>query len=359
MEKSPIVKIVKKTAPAVVSIIISRKLKEMEEQLRNLPFSLFDYFGFSPFEKPKLEIPEENIEGDNVKIGGGSGFIVSKDGLVLTNRHVIYDKGADYTVVTPDEKKYPAKVIARDPINDVAILQIEDKNLPIIEPGDSSILELGETVIAIGTALGQFQNTVSTGVVSGLSRFITAHSAGPGGYAEQLRGLIQTDAAINPGNSGGPLLNMEGQAIGINAAIVFGAQNIGFAIPINAAKRDLEDLKKYGRLRKPFLGLRYLILDKRLKTKHHLPVDYGAYVIPEAGPQDVGVVPSSPAAKAGIKENDIVLECNNKKITEKSTLQDLIQKLNIGQTINLKVWRNGKTFDTKVKLEERSPKQGD
>ncbi|MDP1629129.1 MAG: trypsin-like peptidase domain-containing protein [bacterium] len=353
MEKSPIVKIIKKTAPAVVSIIISRKLKELEEQLRNLPFSPFDYFGFSPFEKPKLEIPEENIEGENVKIGGGSGFIVSADGLVLTNKHVIYDKVADYTVVAPDEKKYPAKVIARDPINDVAILKIDGKNLPIIEPGDSSILELGETVIAIGTALGQFQNTVSTGVVSGLSRFITAHS-GSTGHAEQLRGLIQTDAAINPGNSGGPLLNMEGKAIGINAAIVFGAQNIGFAIPINTARKDLEDIEKYGRLRKPFLGLRYLILDKRLKTKHHLPVDYGAYIIPEVGPKDVGVVPGSPAFKAGIKENDIIMECNNQKVTEKNTLQDLIQKFNIGETVNLKIWRAGKTFDAKIKLAERS-----
>lgn len=341
----------------MVSIVVSKKLKEIEEQLRGLPFSPFDFFGV-PFERPRLQIPEENIEGDNVKIGGGSGFIVSSDGLILTNRHVIFDKTADYMIMTQNDKKYPAKIIARDPINDVAVLKINAKNLPTIKMGDSSKLELGETVIAIGTALGQFPNTVSTGIVSGLSRFITAHSS-PGGYAEQLRGLIQTDAAINPGNSGGPLLNIDGEAIGINAAIVFGAQNIGFAIPINTAKKDIDDINKYGRLRKPFLGLRYLILDKRLKTKHRLPVDYGAYVIPDVGPKEASVLPDSPAAKAGLKEHDIILECNNKKITEKNTLQDLIQKFQIGETINLKVWRQGKIFDAKVKLEERSSKQED
>ena len=348
-EKSPVVKLVKKCSPAVVSIIIAKNLPNLE----NFPdFFPFLPFGFDPKELYKQIPPEMFDEHGRIKVGGGSGFFISADGFVLTNKHVVVDPKADYTVVTNEGKKYHAKVVARDPINDVAILKIEDKDLPHIELGESSNLELGQTVVAIGNALGQFQNTVSTGIVSGLSRHITAQ-AGIDGQQQELRGVIQTDAAINPGNSGGPLVDIEGKAIGINSAVVFGAQNIGFAIPINSAKKALADIKKYGRIRAPFLGLRYILIDPVLKMRRNLPVDYGAMVIPEATPGDYGVLPNSPADKAGILEHDIILEVDKQKITKDLPLSDLIQKHEVGDKLNLKILRRGgKEIAATVVLEE-------
>ncbi len=348
-EKSPVVKIVKKCLPAVVSIVIAKNLPNLE----NFPdFFPFLPFGFNPKELYK-QIPAEMFdEHGRIKIGGGSGFFISSDGFVLTNKHVVIDPKADYTVVTSENKKFHAKVVARDPINDVAILKIEAEGLAHIELGESSDLELGQTVVAIGNALGQFQNTVSTGIVSGLSRHITAQ-AGADGQQQELRGVIQTDAAINPGNSGGPLVNIDGKAIGINSAVVFGAQNIGFAIPINAAKKALADIKKFGRIRAPFLGLRYILIDSVLKMRHNLPVDYGALVTPEATPGDYGVLPDSPAGKAGILEHDIILEVDEQKITKDLPLADLIQKHEVGDKLQLKILRrNQGEVSATVILEE-------
>jgi len=290
-----------------------------------------------------------------VKIGGGSGFIVDSSGIILTNRHVMEDPRAEYIVVLPSGEKLKPKILARDPLNDVAILKIEKTGLPIIGLGDSAHLELGQEVIAIGNALGLFQNTVSTGVVSGLSREIKAQS-NITQERTKLRGLIQTDAAINPGNSGGPLVDTEGKAIGINAAMVFGAENIGFALPINNAKKDLEELKKYGRIREPFLGVRYIPVTRELKEKFNLPVDFGALVISEPemerGIQEA-VVPGGPAARAGIREADIVLEIGNKKITPDQPLDDTLQKFRIGQTLFLKILRHGRQKTLKIILGEK------
>ncbi len=344
-EKSPITEAIKKVMPAVVSVVISKHLDDLEKELAS------ESLPFFPFEEP-LKIPEENIDAQGmVRIGGGSGFIVREDGLILTNKHVVSATDVEYTVVTNDGEKYKAEILARDPINDVAILKIKANNLPTIELGDSSELELGQTVIAFGNALGLFKNTVSSGIISGLSRYISA-KADPEAPIQELRGLIQTDAAINPGNSGGPLVDINGRAIGINAAIVFGAQNIGFAIPIDAAKRDLNDLKKYGRIRRPLLGLRYLILNEGLQRKLGLPVSYGALVIKETL-HDHGIIINSPAHKAGLKEGDIILECNNERIDHKKTLQDFLENLNVGDEICLKVLRQGKEFTAKAHLTER------
>jgi S1-C subfamily serine protease len=349
MEKSPIVKVVKKCSPAVVSIIIAKNLPKLE----NFPdFFPFLPFGFDPKELYKQIPPEMFDEHGRIKVGGGSGFFVSEDGFVLTNKHVVVDPKADYTVVSTEGKKFHAKVVARDPINDVAILKVEGNNLPCIELGESSGLELGQTVVAIGNALGQFQNTVSSGIISGLSRHITAQ-ADMDGRQQELRGVIQTDAAINPGNSGGPLVDADGKAIGINSAVVFGAQNIGFAIPINAAKKAMADVKKYGHIRAPFLGLRFISLNPVLKMRHNLPVDYGAIVVPEATPGDYGVLPKSPAEKAGILEHDIILEADGKKITESLPLQEVIQSHEVGDKLRLKILRRGgKELETEIKLEE-------
>lgn len=339
MQKSPFVEIAKKVCPAVITIVISKDLPQVEG------------FYFFPFGGQEYIMPKFKKRKEKTKIGGGSGFIVSPDGYIITSQHVVADLEADYTVILEPQKKYPAKVISRDPISDIAILKINAKNLPYLELGDSDKIELGEQVVAVGNALGEFHDTVSAGIISGMSRAITAFS-GFNAQVAELRGLIQTDAAINPGNSGGPLVNMEGKVIGINTAMVVGAQNIGFAIPINYAKRDLEEVMKYGKIRRPFLGIRYIVINKELAKVHKLPVDYGALIVRESLGESA-VVKGSAADKAGLKEYDIILELNGEKITEKEPLANLLQKYKIGQEISLKVLREGKEINLKVKLEEK------
>jgi serine protease Do len=348
MQNSPIPKMVKKILPGVVSITVSKFLPIFES-----PFGGHQKQGALP---PGYQLPPFPFlvpKGKKrVRVGGGSGFIVDPSGIILTNRHVVADPQAEYVVVLNEEKNCPAKILARDPINDVAILKIEEKGLPAIELGNSSELELGQTAVAIGNALGNFLNTVSVGVVSGLSREITAGDVVTKKMTK-LRGLIQTDAAINPGNSGGPLMDINGRAIGINTAMVFMAENIGFALPIDNAKKALADLKKYGRIRHPFLGLRYVLLDKELQEKFNLPMDHGALVVSEPVPEGEAVVPGGAADTAGVKEGDIILEIQNEKVSSKRPLEDILQKHKIGQTVTIKLSRSGKTVTSKAVLTER------
>ena len=339
MEKSPIVEIAKKVCPAVVTIVISKDLPKVEG------------FYFFPFGGREFVVPKFDKGKEKTKIGGGSGFIISADGYTLTSQHVVADMEADYTVILGPEKKFPAKVISRDPISDIAILKISAKNLSYLELGDSDKIELGEEVVAVGNALGEFHDTLSAGIISGMSRAITAFSGLTNGAA-QLRGLIQTDAAINPGNSGGPLVDMEGKAIGINTAMVMGAQNIGFAIPINYAKKDLEEVMKFGKIRRPFLGVRYIVINKELAKLHKLPAEHGALIVRERLGEDA-VVRESAAGRAGLTEYDIILELNGEKITEKDPLANLLQKYKIGEEVSLKILRQGKEIIVKLKLEEK------
>ena len=331
---------VKQISPAVVSVVISKYLPKMKSAVPS-PFPFPFMFG------------QDNGEKEKTRVGGGSGFIVHPEGLVLTNKHVVFDPEAEYMVVTEDFKEYPARVVSRDPINDIAVLKINGTKLPIVQLGNSSKIELGQTVIAIGNALGMFTNTVSKGIVSGLSRTISA-SLGSGGETEHLRGVLQTDVAINQGNSGGPLITLDGEAIGINTAIIYGAQNIGFAIPINWAKQDLEDIIKHGRIIKPFLGLLYLMLNEKIKNQYGLPVDHGALVIRESHvPNSVAVVPGSPADKAGMKENDIITAIDGEELKPDHDLRDILQKHPIGKELSFTLLRQGKEIKTKVILEER------
>jgi len=337
---SPIVEIAKKACPAVITIVISKDLPKIEG------------FYLMPFGGKGIILPKfKKGKKEPTKIGGGSGFIISSDGYVITSRHVVADKEADYTVILEPKKKYPAKVLARDPINDIAILKIKDKKLPSLELGDSNKIELGEEVVAIGNALGEFHDTLSSGIVSGLSRYIQATDRMTR-QAERLRGLIQTDAAINPGNSGGPLVDMGGKVIGVNTAVVMGAQNIGFAIPINYAKKDLEELKKYGKIRIPFLGVKYVLLTKEVAEKNKLSVKYGALIVRETLGESA-VIKGSAADKAGLKEFDIILEAKGKKITVKDPLSHILQKCQIGEEIELKILREKEKINLKVKLEEK------
>jgi serine protease Do len=269
----------------------------------------------------------------------------------------VADNTADYTVILDPENKYPAKVLSRNPINDIAVLKISAKDLPFVKLANSDKIEMGEEVVAVGNALGEFHDTLSAGIVSGLSRFITAFG-GIDHQTQNLKGLIQTDAAINPGNSGGPLVNMDGQVIGINTAMIMGAQNIGFAIPINYAKKDLEEVKKFGKIVVPFLGIKYVLISKEMARINKLPIDDGALVVREALGESP-VVKDSAADKAGIKEFDIIMECNGEKITLKNPLANILQKCKIGQESILKILRpteegeKGEIITLKVKLEEK------
>ena len=288
---------------------------------------------------------------EKTQIGGGSGFIISPDGYVLTSNHVVADITADYTVILSPKHKYPAKVLSRNPINDIAVLKIEGRKFPWISLADSNKIQIGEDVVAVGNALGEFTDTLSAGIVSGLSRYITAFG-GLDHQMQNLRGLIQTDAAINPGNSGGPLVSMDGQVIGINTAMIMGAQNIGFAIPINYAKKDLEEVKKFGKIVVPFLGVKYVLLSKEMAQANKLPVEEGALVVREALGEPP-VIKDSSADKAGIKEFDIITECNGQKITLKNPLANILQKCKIGEETSFKVLREGKELILKAVLEEK------
>jgi S1-C subfamily serine protease len=338
MDDKRVIKIVKKVMPSVVSIAIAEKFEDLQKQFPK---------GFNP------TIPDGTVdEHGMVQTGGGSGFIVAPNGLILTNKHVVSERKAEYTVILSDGRSFPATILSRDPINDVAILKIGVNDLPCVKLGDATKLELGQSLIAIGNALGIFRNTVSVGIVSGLSRSITAQ-AEPDAPPQEMRGLIQTDAAINPGNSGGPIVDRDGCVVGVNAAIVSGAQSIGFAIPVNAARRDIDDIKKYGRIRRPLLGLRYVMIDSALQKKMDLPVDHGALVMREM-PHDAAVVPDSPAEKAGVRENDIVLTFNGEKLDRDHPIQDFLENLNVGDEIELVILRNGKEISTKTTLAERN-----
>jgi len=326
MEKSPIVELAKKVCPAVITIVISRDLPKIE-----------GFYSF-PFGEHQFIIPQIGKgKKEKTKIGGGSGFIVSSDGYIMTCSHVVGDPEADYTVILDPKHKYPAKILAKDSLIDIAILKIDGKNLPYLELGDSSQIELGETVVAIGNPLGEFEDTLSAGIISGLSRKITAYGGLPM-RATSLRGLIQTDAAINPGNSGGPLVNIEGKPIGINTAIVMGAQNIGFAIPINYARKTLEEVLKYGKIQRPFLGIRYFVLNKEISQANKLPVDYGALIVRE-NLGEKAIVKNSAADKTGLKEYDIILELNGEKINEENPLTDTLHKYKIFVVVSLKILR--------------------
>lgn len=327
LSERTIIEVVKETSPAVVSIIVMKDLP-----IIGLPF----YY---------------QTETEKMEIGGGSGFIVSEDGLVLTNKHVVSVEGAEYIVLTNDGEKYEAEVLARDPGQDLAVLKIDGKKFPILKLGNSDKLEIGQTVIAIGNALGELRNTVSTGVISGLGRTVTASG---GGLVETLTDIIQTDAAINRGNSGGPLLNLKGEVVGVNTAMALEAENIGFAIPINKAKKDIEQVKTLGKIVYPFLGVRYIIINKEIQTRNNLPVDYGAWIIRGDSPGETAIFPGSAAEKIGLKEGDIILEFNNEKITIENNLAKIIMKYNPGDKIVLEVLRNDQKKIFQVTLGEKS-----
>lgn len=330
-EESVVIDAVDKVSPSVVTISIVRSRSSGGNVFGN-PFDPFNFF-----ENPQPRRSQQNLQQDI-----GSGFIVSGDGLIVTNKHVVSDSNAKYKVITKEDKTFEVDKIYRDPANDLAIIKIKSKDLKPVNLGDSSKIKVGQMAIAIGTALGEFRNTVTVGVVSGVGRGITAGSPFEGD-AERLDNVIQTDAAINPGNSGGPLLNSSGEAIGINTAVSSEGQNIGFAIPINVVKDSLEQFNKTGQFQRPFLGVRYKMITKDLAIMNDIPE--GAYV------QEV--VENSPAEKAGIKSQDIITKIDDKKVTDKDGgLSKMISGYKVGNKISIEVWRDGETKKVTVTVGE-------
>lgn len=315
-EESITTRVVEKASPGVVTVSMVKTIS-------------VDGFDAGSFEQQESDI--------------GTGFVISADGLVVTNKHVVSDIAAKYKVVVGKDQIAEVVNIYRDPINDLAILKVNKTGLTTIQLGDSDKLKVGQTVIAIGTALGEFRSTVTKGVISGLGRGIEAGSLVDG--TEKLENVIQTDAAINPGNSGGPLLNSSGEVIGVNVAVSQVGNAIGFALPINIVKESIENFRTTGEFDRPYLGVSYQLVSKQAAALNKVPA--GAYV--------KAVAVGSPAEKAGIKKSDIIVEIDDNKLTdEKNTsLATYINRKKIGDEVSLKLWREGKEIILKVKLEKR------
>lgn len=339
-EEERVISVVKENSSSVVSVVITKEVPIYEQD--NSAFDPFDFF-FTPQLKQKGTQKQQ--------VGAGTGFIVSSDGLVLTNKHVVNVDSAEYTIVMSNGKEYPAKILAKDPVQDIAIIKIDtNEKLKPLTLGNSADVQIGQSVIAIGNALGEFENTVSVGVISGLNRTVVASGQTIG--SETLEDIIQTDAAINPGNSGGPLLNLKGEVVGINTAVSESGQNIGFAIGIDKAKRDIDQVKGTGKISYPFLGIRYVLIDSSLAKDKNLPAEYGALVQKGDTADEAAITPGSPADKAGLKENDIILELDGQKITKDNTLADVISRYAPGDSVDLKILRDGKEITKTVVLGE-------
>lgn len=346
VKEDTVVTAVKKAKPAVVSIIISKQVPQYTVTYKEE--NVLDQFG-NVIPNMVLTTPVYTPNGTKKQqLGSGSGFLISSDGMIVTNRHVVDKTDVDYTVLLNNGKEYTATVLARDSVLDVALIKITASGLPYLQFADSDKLEVGESVIAIGNALGEFKNTVSVGVISGLSRSL---SASGGGYQEFLYKVIQTDAAINPGNSGGPLLNLKGEVVGINVAIVQGSSNVGFSLPINSVKSVIDQVKKTGKISRPYVGVRYVNITKDMKTKLNLNVDYGILVAKGVNASEVAVIPGSPAEKAGIVENDIILSINDEIINASNDFMSLIRDKKVGESIKMRVLSNGVVKVLTVKLE--------
>ncbi|HYD91232.1 MAG TPA: trypsin-like peptidase domain-containing protein, partial [Flavobacterium sp.] len=287
------------------------------------------------------------------EVSAGTGFFVTSDGIIATNRHVVADESATYRVYTNDGKQYDATVLARDPVNDIALIKINGSNFPTLSLGDSDKIKVGQSVVAIGNALGQFSNTVTTGVVSGINRSIVA-TGESGNAASNIEGAIQTDAAINPGNSGGPLLDILGSVIGINTAVSAQGQSLGFAIPVNELKKDLRSYSQNKKIVQPFLGIRYVTITEGLQEELNLPVKEGAYITAGQNDNEPAIVPGGPADKAGLKQGDIIIKVNDKDINLENSVASVVRNFNPGDNVQITIIRDGKEQTLTVTLGDRT-----
>lgn len=338
-EQLSISQVVEAVGPSVVTISAEKNV------FRPSGFN-FNPFGFgSLFEQFYRQPSSDDFETIEQDIG--TGFVVLAEGsdqlFIITNRHVVNDFNLKYLVYDFEDQVYEVSDIYRDPSNDLAILAVGNLNLPALKLGDSNQLQIGESVIAIGTALGQFRNTVTSGIISGVGRGITASNIF-GGQQENLDNIIQTDAAINPGNSGGPLINARGEVIGVNVATSAGAENIGFALPINIVKNSLENFEATGEFDRAMLGVSYSLISERAALINEVP--QGAYI------QEV--FEDSNADRAGLRAGDIIIRFDGQKITETETLPKLLNQIRVGSEVELEIWRDGERQNLKVKLEKNN-----
>ncbi len=319
LEESELISVIEKVSPAVVSVIGEKE------------------FGLNGV----------------IAVGEGTGFVVREDGLILTNKHVVLDEEADYKVVFDDGEEYEVEVLGRDPFDDIAVLKISaEGQWPVIKLSESEELKVGQRVIAFGNALAQYENTVTYGIISGLSRNVAAFNDAVA-RAENLSGLIQTDAAINPGNSGGPLLNLDGEVVGMNVAVARAANGIGFAIPSVDLLPVLASVEEYGKIVRPVLGVRFVMLSDDEALEMMKDFDYGALVVAGAQVSETALVAGGPAEKAGVKDRDVILAVNEEEVSVERPLQKIIRDFAPGDEVVLKVWREGKVLELKVELEIR------
>lgn len=329
------IQVIAKASPAVVSILVQ------EEGQQTLSVSI------QGTEK------KETISRPLVEVGKGTGFIVSSDGLIATNRHVAYSRSAILTVFLTDGRSFKAHVADIDPVNDLALLKIDAKNLPTIALEADDAYRLGQTTIAIGNALGKYANTVTRGVLSGVNREVEAEN-NVTGATERLEELLQTDAAINSGNSGGPLLNLDGKVIGMNTAVERSAQGLGFAIPVSEIRKVTDSYRLYGAIARPRLGVRYFPITPELQLERKLAYAYGALIGTDE-PGQVAVLPNSPAAATGLMDGDIILEINGKKLEGKMTLAKAIQSLRVGDAVKIRVARGEVLLALTTRLDAQPP----
>ncbi|KKT31895.1 MAG: Protease Do [Microgenomates group bacterium GW2011_GWF2_45_18] len=324
-EESVVINVVKQSKPSVVTISIVKQQQKLGNFFLN---------PFGGFQTP------DTVEIETIKRDIGSGFVIDKNGLIVTNKHVVSDRSAQYKVILSDDSEFEVKKIYRDPSNDLAILKIDAEVIPM-SLGDSDQLDVGQFVIAIGTALGEFRQTVTTGVVSGLGRGIEAGDQ-YGGFAEELDDVIQTDTAINPGNSGGPLLNSQGKVIGVNTAVSVQGQNIAFAIPINVVKQSLDIFFKTGEFERPYFGVQYRIIPRETAILNDLPE--GAYI--------VNVISGGSAQQADIRVGDILMRVDNQEISSMgASLAEIISTKKVGETIEVLLWRDEEKITKTVVLQ--------
>jgi serine protease Do len=286
--------------------------------------------------------------GGTTSEAAGTGMIITANGLILTNNHVI-DGSSTITVFTSDGKQHKATLIAANTAQDYAFIKIDATGLPPVKLGDSDSVQIGQGVVAIGNALGEFNNTVTNGIISGKGRPVQAGDQSGTSASESLQDLFQTNAAINPGNSGGPLVDFQGNVIGINTAVASNAQNIGFAIPINEVKTAINNVEAKGIISHPYLGVRYVPITPSVAASSKLPVVNGAYVSGGSA-ADPAVVPGSPAESAGIKEGDIITKIDNLSVDESHSLTSLLARHNPGDKVTITILRDGKTVQLSATL---------
>lgn len=344
-EESQTTEAVQKAKPSVVSIAAYKEVSGYSQTGPDIFYG--GMFG--------TELGDRTAGSTKVKqeVSAGSGFIIGEDGLILTNRHVVADESAEYHVVLNDGTDFLAVVLARDTINDIAFVKIEVNELKLqpIEIGDSDHIKIGETVIAIGNTLSEYSNTVTKGVISGINRKVSA--AGIVGDQSELDQAIQTDAAINPGNSGGPLINLAGQVVGINTAVDRGGEGIGFAIPINEAKALVDEVKLTGKIVRPFLGVRYVLINEKIAKHEGLSVDHGAYIISDPNDKMPTVIKDSPADQVGLKDGDVIYQVNGKDVTVDQGLSKLLANYKPQTEVELKVMRKEMELVLKATLADR------